>query len=230
MADHRTIRRAGLGKKPGIDWTKLAQCEVCHRPVPICVCDRLQHLTTRLKVLVLQHPQEQARELSSTPLLLQSLSGARCAIGLSWPSLSAALGARAEPGGWAVLFPMDMAKSPIRVNKANPCVVLDRQGNVVDPRDLVGVVVLDGTWSQAKTLWWRNPWIVKLPRMSLWLAEPSIYGALRPEPRPQFVSTLESVAAALDACGEAKETGAQLRRLFRTMVQRARDFQAQPMK
>jgi DTW domain-containing protein YfiP len=192
--------------------------------VAVCVCDRTRSLTTRTQVLILQHPREQDQELSSMPLVLASLKAAKCAVGLSWRSLSAAWAGQADPRAWAVLFPLDASRLPVRVGSQDGVVVVDRQNHLVDPRQLGGVVVLDGTWSQAKSLWWRNPWLMKLSRMCLFPCEPSIYCALRIEPRPQYVSTLESVAMALHACGEPDEVPMQLRRLFRTMVQRARDF------
>jgi hypothetical protein len=58
--------------------------------------------------------------------------------------------------------------------------------------------------------------------------EPSIYGKLRREPKKTSVSTLEAVADALVALGEPEATREQLRRLFRTMVQRARDALHEP--
>ena len=84
-------------------------------------------------------------------------------------------------------------------------------------------MVLDGTWSKAKTLWWRNPWLTKLNRMTLKPKKPSIYGRLRAEPSREYVSTLESVAAALTLCGEPPEIEVGLSRVFRTLVQRVRD-------
>jgi DTW domain-containing protein YfiP len=88
---------------------------------------------------------------------------------------------------------------------------------------LRGIVVLDGTWSQAKSLWWRNAWLLKLPRLLIAPTQPSIYGRLRKEPRRSYVSTLEAAALALEALGEPSATGVALRRTFRTLVQRARD-------
>ena len=32
---------------------------------------------------------------------------------------------------------------------------------------LDGIVLLDGSWKEAKTLWWRNPWLLKLHRIVL---------------------------------------------------------------
>jgi hypothetical protein len=72
-------------------------------------------------------------------------------------------------------------------------------------------------------LWWRNAWLLKLHRVLLHPAEPTIYGRLRKAPRREWVSTLEAVADAMVGLGEPEATRAELRRLFRTMVQRARD-------
>src|SRR5690606_6920294 len=90
---------------------------------------------------------------------------------------------------------------------------------------LDGILVLDGTWSQAKTLWWRNAWFLKLPRLVLAPQEPSMYGRLRKSPRKEWVSTLEAVADVLPALGEPPEVRTNLRRLLRTLLQRARDQQ-----
>ena len=44
-------------------------------------------------------------------------------------------------------------------------------------------MLLDGTWSQAKALWWRNAWMLKCQRVILGPKRPSRYGKLRKEPR-----------------------------------------------
>lgn len=192
-----------------------AVCEACGRPADVCVCDRTPSLATERRILVLQHPQEQDEVLGSAQLLAASLPKARVVVGLSWRNLGHALGEE-RPGRtrWAVLFPDRKASGPR---------MTDAKGRPLDPSQLRGIVTLDGTWSQAKSLWWRNPWLTRLPRISLRPKEPSIYGRLRKEPSRHHVSTLESVAAALTACGEDPEVEAELRRIFRTLVQRCRD-------
>ena len=57
--------------------------------------------------------------------------------------------------------------------------------------------MIDGTWSQAKTLWWRNPWLLKLHRLVLNPPRPARLGKLRREPRREALSTLEAAALAL---------------------------------
>jgi DTW domain-containing protein YfiP len=180
----------------------------------VCVCDRVTVHATQRRILILQHPQEQDALLGSAQLLVASLPKAKLVVGLSWANLGHALAEEhVDPRHWAVLFP-DREASGDQVA---------RRGQLVEPAALRGIVVLDGTWSKAKTLWWRNPWLNKLSRMNLKPKQPSIYGRLRSEPRRDYVSTLESVAAALSLCGEPPEVEVELLRVFRTLVQRVRD-------
>lgn len=165
--------------------------------------------------MILQHPQERDAVLGTAQLLVASLPKAQLVVGLSWRNLGHALGEDdVDPRRWAVLFPDREARGD-RVET--------RSGAPIEPGTLEGIVVLDGTWSKAKTLWWRNPWLSKLNRLTLTPARPSIYGSLRAEPKREYVSTLESVAAALTLCGEPPEIEVGLCRVFRTMVQRIRD-------
>jgi len=199
-----------------------AICETCHRPKVACVCDKIVRHETRRQVLVLQHFQEQDALLGSAQILAASLPQAKVVVGLSWRNLGHALGdERVDPRRWAVLFPDRDARG----NR-----VTARDGTTLKASSLQGIVALDGTWSKAKTLWWRNPWLSKLNRISLQTAAPSIYGRLRTEPRREFVSTLESVAAALTLCGEPAEIEVDLSRVFRSLVQRVRDARLVPQK
>jgi DTW domain-containing protein YfiP len=170
--------------------------------------------------LILQHPQEQDALLGSAQIVLACLPKAQLVVGLSWRNLGHALGEEdVDARKWAVLFPDREAQGDQ---------VTSRRGATLEPTALEGIVVIDGTWSKAKTLWWRNRWLNKLNRMNLKPKAPSIYGRLRAEPRREYVSTLESVAAALTLCGEPPEIEAGLSRIFRTLVQRVRDADIPP--
>jgi tRNA-uridine aminocarboxypropyltransferase len=195
-------------------------CDTCHRPTAACVCDRIVSYPTERRILILQHPQERDALLGSAQILVASLPKAKLVVGLSWPNLAAALGEeKVDARRWAVLFPdREAAGNGVRT----------RAGDSVLPSALDGLIVLDGTWSKAKTLWWRNPWLTKLNRMTLRPAQPSIYGRLRAEPRRDYVSTLESVAAALALTGESPQIESGLSRVFRTLVQRVRDAELIP--
>lgn len=201
-------------------------CAACGKPPGTCVCDRVKKCPTRLRVVILQHPREEDALLGTAGLITTSLPKAELRTGLSWSSLDQATGTRgADRSRWAVLA---VAKLPAAVppeRRAEPVLLMDRDGRLRDlaKPGLDGILVLDGTWSQAKTLWWRNAWLLKLPRLVLNPREPSMYGRLRKEPRREWVSTLEAVADVLPALGEPEEVRTNLRRLLRTLLQRARD-------
>jgi DTW domain-containing protein YfiP len=195
--------------------SEIETCTTCHRPTAACVCDRIERYQTRCRVLILQHPQEQDAILGSAQILAASLPKAKLVVGLSWRSFAHALDEEgADASRWAVLFP-DREGTGDRVTT--------KSGEPLDAHELEGIVVLDGTWSKAKTLWWRNAWLSRMNRVALQPTHPSIYGKLRVEPSREHVSTLESVAHALTLCGEPKAVEQGLERVFRTLVQRVRD-------
>lgn len=190
-------------------------CPTCGKPVAVCVCDRVAPLGVRTRLLVLQHPQEQDRVLGTVPILERAVGAVR-RVGLSWPNLEAALG-EAPAGAWAAIWPLQLPRELTPEEERAPALHLGRRGPIA------GIVALDGSWSQAKALWWRNPWLLKLDRIVLHPATPSIYGRMRKEPRRAFVSTLEAAADALVLAGEPESVRKALHSAMRTMVQRARD-------
>ena len=192
----------------------------CGKPRWACVCDRVHPLSPRTRVLILQHPQEDDVVLGTARVVTSAIASARIAVGLSWPTIEAALGEDAvDRSRWSSVY---AHKIPDEARGREGAIVMDRHGALTDTRP-DGIVLLDGTWSQAKTLWWRNPWLLKLGRIALRPRAPSIYGRMRREPRREHVSTLEAVGAALTALGEDPAIEIELSKLMRTMVQRARD-------
>ncbi|HEV2186529.1 MAG TPA: tRNA-uridine aminocarboxypropyltransferase [Stellaceae bacterium] len=153
----------------------------------------------RIFVLILQHPHEQREALSTAPLITTTLRQARLTIGLSWPGLARALGGPAEPSRWAVLH---LGAARPAAAERRELTLLGRNGEPVENPSAIlaglrGIVILDGTWSQAKTLWWRNPWLLKLHRIVLDPPRPARLGRLRREPRREALSTVEAAALAL---------------------------------
>jgi len=154
----------------------------------------------RIFVLILQHPQERREPLATAATAVAALRHAKLVAGLSWPNLSRALGRDADPRRWGVLYLGSV--QPVALASAGELVLVDRQGEPVDNpepilSDLEGIVLLDGNWSQAKTLWWRNPWLLKLHRLVLNPPRPARLGRLRREPRRDALSTIEAAALAL---------------------------------
>ncbi len=166
-----------------------------------------------LFILILQHPREKREALATAPAAAAILRRLRLAVGLSWPNLSAALGQPADPRRWAVLYLGSWR--PQKAGDAIEVIALDRRGEPdADQRaalaGLDGAVLLDGSWSEAKALWWRNPWLLKLRRLALDPQRPSRYGRLRQEPRREALSTLEAIALLLRQFDGGVEAEAKL--------------------
>ena len=182
-------------------------------------------IDNRLFVLILQHPQEKKEALATAALTRSLLSRAELAVGLSWPNLSRALGRSVDPNGWAVLY-LGSAR-PAALGLEQEVLALDRRGEPAEDqaamlRALDGVVVLDGTWKEAKTLWWRNPWLLKLRRLVLNPHHKSRYGRIRREPRREAMSTLEAVALLLNHLDGGPEIEAVLQGALDRLVAEAR--------
>jgi DTW domain-containing protein YfiP len=177
----------------------------------------------RLFVLVLQHPQEKREALTTATTICAALRQSALVVGLSWPNLARALGRPADARQWAVLY-LGSAR-PAAVGLEREIVVLDRAGVPTADQDemlrgLEGVVLLDGSWSEAKTLWWRNPWLLRLRRLVLNPPHPSRFGRVRREPRREALSTLEAAALLLKHLdGGAEVEAALLDRLDRLILE-----------
>jgi DTW domain-containing protein YfiP len=158
----------------------------------------------RLFILVLQHPQEKREQRATAAAAVAALHRAKLVAGLSWPNLDKALGRRADPRRWGVAYLGSVRPAALAAAKGEQrgIFVIGRDGAPVrDPGPVLaaleGVVLLDGTWSQAKTLWWRNPWLLKLHRLVLNPPAPARLDRLRREPRREALSTLEAAAMVL---------------------------------
>jgi DTW domain-containing protein YfiP len=202
-----------------------APCPLCLERQELCVCAEIAPVANKAFVLILQHPQEQDRDLGTARLALRHFVHGKLAIGLSWPNLAKALGRPADPRRWGVLYlgPADLTKDAGEGGVA----VLDRQGKpLAIPAavltDLDGIVLLDGSWSQAKALWWRNAWLLKLHRIVLLPPRPSRYGKLRREPRADSVSTLEATAQIMAVLEGKPELANRMLASFEAMLKRYR--------
>jgi DTW domain-containing protein YfiP len=210
------------------DGEAIADCPRCLKPLPLCICDSVTPIENRLSLLILQHPQEQDRALGTARLLAQHFPGAVVKIGLSWPSLSKALGRPVEnPARWAILYLGSASAEALHSEKQ--VIALTRKGEVANQRAILerieGVIVLDGTWSQAKALWWRNAWMLKCQRVILNPAHPSRYGRLRREPRRDTLSTIEAAGLLIAALEKRPDIAAALNTSFERMLARYREVE-----
>lgn len=154
-------------------------CPRCQRPLPACLCAWVRPTANRLPVLVLQHPQEAGQAKGSVRLLGLSLQACTVQVGDAFDpaALAAWLGL---PGASLLLYP----DAPAALAPAWPVPMPQR------------LVLLDGTWRQARGLLRSHPALQALPRWALPDLAPPRYSIRRAQ-QPGQRSTLEAACTAL---------------------------------
>ncbi len=189
----------------------IPDCPRCFKPLPLCICDSISPIENKIALLILQHPQEQDRAHGTARLTALHFKNAVLKIGLSWPSLSKALGRQvADPSRWAVLYLGSAKVAELETDR--DIVAIDRKGEIEENqrailKDIEGIVLLDGTWSQAKALWWRNAWMLR-------------------EPRRDGLSTIEAAAMLLAGIEKRPDIAETLHRSFERMLAKYREAQS----
>lgn len=197
-------------------------CAQCAKRPELCVCESIKPISTRLHVLILQHPQEPDKDLGSARIAHLSLPNSTLKIGLSWPNIKKALGReQVQASRWAVLYLGSGIKGKSTQERLQ---FVSKAGAPIETPEesLEGIIILDGTWSQAKTLWWRNAWLLKLRRVVLTPQYKSLYRELRKEPRRECLSTIESIAECLTVLGEPVQTEQGLKKVFADLLDKQR--------
>jgi len=191
---------------------KSTACKTCLRPLDQCICGKVISSVNALRVLILQHPQEQYKLLNSAMLSHLALKNSKLRVGLSWRNLNQALdlGGETDSKQWGVLY-LHGIIDPSRLIE-----LFDTRHARLLPikTKFKGIVVLDGSWKQAKSMWWRNPWLLKLTRVTL---NPN-HKSLRGQAKKEGLATIEAIALALDCLGENKELGEGLRKQYQEFI------------
>jgi len=151
-------------------------CPRCRRPTPFCFCARIPSVDNRTPVVVVQHTKERSHPHGT--LRIASLGLTNLSVLEAHPEVPPTV----LPARCALLFPGDTSSAL----------------ETLPPAERPGALMLvDGTWSQARKIVRLNPWIAALPRVRLDPSAPSNY-RIRREPRPNYISTIESLVAALE--------------------------------
>ena len=158
-------------------------CLRCLRPASVCYCAALTRIETRTRVVILQHPRERGMPIGTARMACLCLPNASLHVGVRWDESDVLRAATSDPERPAVLlWPGDGARDLY----AEP------------PQGPVTLVVVDGTWPQAKNVVRDNPRLAALPRYAFRAPTPSNY-RIRREPSIECVSTIEALMHALGA-------------------------------
>ncbi len=180
-------------------------CLQCRRPASVCWCDRIVPVQSRTRACFLQHPREGKVAIGTARMAHLSLPNSELHVGVDFGE-HARVRELAAQEGTALLFPGDGAVDPGAL--AQP------------PRTLI---VVDGTWAQARKVVRRNPFLHALPRIGLKPPQPSNY-RIRKEPSEECVSTIEAVVHVLGALERDPDRFRPLLGVFDRMVDVQLDY------
>jgi len=138
-------------------------------------------MNTRTRVVILQHPRESDVAINTARLVELQLASAELHVAVKLDDAPVLRDRLHDPQAPAILlYPGDDA----------------RDLATAPPEGPVTLVVLDGTWWQAKKLFRQNPELAELPRYRLSPSAPSRY-RIRREPALHCISTIEAIGEAL---------------------------------
>ncbi len=155
-------------------------CYRCHKPRLTCICASVPRVRNKTPVWILQHPRERFHPIGTARI---------AQLGLERVVVDVRHHDRRTP-------PAEFPEGAVLLYPNKDATPLCEVGQVAGEAPSA-LVVLDGTWAHARTIFRDNPWLHELPRYGLSPREPSRY-RIRREPAPECVSTIESVVYALE--------------------------------
>lgn len=149
-------------------------CYECLRPASHCLCSFCRPFIAHTNFLILQHPNERKKYYSTAKLVNRCIKNSRLLRGVE--------------------FDQSFLETIVCSSKH---FLLYPASDSTDCQDILlsledSVVVLDGTWSEAGKILYRNPVLQRLPKISFNLELRSNY-RIRKQPKDNYLSTLESI-------------------------------------
>lgn len=177
-------------------------CDRCLRPTGYCWCAHLSAIETKTRVVFLQHPREAGVAIGTARMAHLCLPRSELHVGVHWKGSRALESVHADPDRPpALLYPGEGAIDVMR----DP------------PKHPITLVVIDGTWAQARKIANQNPELASLPRYAFTPPRASQY-RIRAEPDERYVSTIEALSYVLGALEGEPARFEALLRPFEAMV------------
>ena len=163
-------------------------CADCLRAQSACICHFIAPLSSRVALLILQHPLEVRNAKNSARLLHLCLAGSRLEVGETFDADALAALLSADGRQPLLLYPETPGNASLGI--APPPVV------PLADADRLRLVVLDATWRKSRKMLYLNPALQRLPRLALRDVPASAY-RIRKAHAPHQLSTLEAAVYAL---------------------------------
>ncbi|XP_048114500.1 tRNA-uridine aminocarboxypropyltransferase 2 isoform X1 [Alosa alosa] len=163
-------------------------CLRCCRPEKVCLCPFLPGcpLDVSTCLYIVQHPAEESRVLRTVPLLAACLPPGKCKVFVGRrfsEERNPELAAVCQHSKTLLLYPGAEAQNLQDMNE-------------IVTGDVQNVIIIDGTWSQAKDMFFKNS-LFHLPKQVQLSSTPSSQYVIRTQPTNMCLSTLECAAITL---------------------------------
>ena len=160
-------------------------CNQCERPQRVCWCEYLPVPKISLKshsVIIIQHPSERKRKIRTALMAVHGLNESNCQIYVRRKVTST------DELSKTLLSSKSYVMYPSKDSKNLTTVTCDKT--------FTNIVILDGTWDEAKKIYARSPVLQSLPTIHLDLDKQSEY-VVRTQPSEKCLSTIETIAHSL---------------------------------
>lgn len=163
-----------------------SRCTYCKRPLKVCYCHLCREIDNKTPVLLLQHPDETKKALNTARIIALNLTRSAIwqGVDFSFENITQWFDA-AHADSWTLLYPGSAAQPLTHFKQTYP---VDKQ---------VGILLLDGTWRNAREIYLRNSWMHSVMQVGIEVHEKSRY-RIRKAPKEGCLSTVEAVCQALD--------------------------------
>ncbi len=185
---------------------KLRRCTTCYLPLVGCICPLTPTIHTQAQWWILIHPDERLKPTNTARL-----------IGATIPHTGFFPWHRtAPPAALMALLREERFMPYLLFPHGDPRLFERLRERPWLPDRLPAFVLLDGTWSQARKIFSRSPYLQGIPRLSLQPQQPSAY-TLRRQRCATHLSTVEVAIALLEQIEECTASST-LRAYFRLFV------------
>jgi tRNA-uridine aminocarboxypropyltransferase len=182
-------------------------CQRCLRPSSHCYCVHLSPIESRTRIVFLQHPREYRMPIGTARMTNLGLANSELHVGADLDQHPRVRALTEDPTGVALLFPAPDAVEPWALPDGPPSTL----------------VVIDGTWIQARKMLARSARLQRLPRVAFVPPRPGAY-RIRREPAPHCLATVEAVVQVLGRLEGDPERFTPLLRAFEQMVEQQLHF------
>jgi DTW domain-containing protein len=170
---------------------RLLRCSTCYLPLEWCICACTPTIHTPAQFWLLMHPDECHKPTNTARLIGASMPHTRL---FPWYRT-------VPPAGFIELLSDRRFLPYLLVPQGDATLFEGLRARPWLPDRVPAFVLLDGTWSQARKMLHRSPYLQGIPRMAIQPDAPSIY-RLRCQCCAQHLSTVEVAIALLEQLGE----------------------------